>query len=236
MVDLHGRAHEQAVLDRLLVDVRCGYSRALVLRGDSGVGKTALLSYLAGQVPASRVISAVGVESESEITYASLQQICAPLLGYLDRLPAVQRAALATALGLSGGGSPGHLPTGLGVLGLFAEAAVDEPLVCVVDDVQWIDRMSAAILAFVARRLDTESVALVFAISSFASALAPPNAEFLSGLPELRVDRLRDEDARALLGQLLPGSVSARVRDGIVARARGNPLALMVLSRGENSF
>lgn len=232
---LHGRAHERAVLDRLLVDVRCGYSRALVLRGESGIGKTALLSYLAEQVPAGRVVATVGVESDSEITYSSLQQICTPLLGYLDRLPTVQRAALATALGLSVSESPGHLLTGLAVLGLLAEAAVNEPLVCVVDDVQWIDHMSAAIFAFVARRLDTESVALVFALSSLSSALPPPNAELLSGLPELQVDGLRDEDARALLDEVLPGPVSPRVRDGIVARARGNPLALLVLSRGENS-
>ncbi|MGW4774525.1 AAA family ATPase [Nocardia sp. NPDC004278] len=231
---LRGRVHEQDLLDRLLVDVRCGYSRTLVLRGDSGIGKTALLAYLAGQVPVGRVVGTIGVESESEIAYSALQQMCTPLLRYLDRLPAVQRAALATALGLSVGESPGRLLTGLAVLGLIAEAAVNEPLVCVVDDAQWIDRMSAAVLAFVARRLDTESVALVFAVSSLGSGLVPPDAGLLSGLPELQVERLCDDDARALLDEVLPGSVPDRVRDRIVAAARGNPLALLELSRGEN--
>ncbi|WP_433566133.1 AAA family ATPase [Nocardia sp. CA-151230] len=232
---LRGRVHEQEVLDRLLVDVRCGHSRALVLHGEPGIGKTALLAYLAGQVPVGRVVGTIGVESESEIAYSALQQVCTPLLNHLDRLPAAQRAALATALGLSVGESPGRLQTGLAVLGLLAEAAVDEPLVCVVDDAQWIDRMSAAILAFVARRLDTESVALVFAVSSPGSALAPPDAGLLTGLPELQVHGIRDDDARALLDEVLPGPVPPHVRDGIVAEARGNPLALWELSRDENS-
>lgn len=232
---LRGRSHEQEVLDRLLVDVRGGYSRVLVLRGDSGIGKTTLLAYLAGQVPAGRVVGTVGVESESEIAYSALQQICTPLLDHLDRLPAVQKAALATAFGLGVGESPGHLLTGLAVLGLLAEAAVDEPLVCVVDDAQWIDRMSAAILGFVARRLDTESVALVIAMSSPDSGLVPPDAGPLSGLPELQVDGLRDDDARALLDEVMPWPIPPCLRDEIVAEARGNPLALLELSRGENS-
>lgn len=160
--------------------------------------------------------------------------MCAPLLSHLDRLPTAQRAALATALGHSGGESPGYLLTGLAVLGLFAEAAVEDLLVCVVDDVQWIDRLSAAILAFVARRLDAESVALVFAESTSVSALAPTDEGLLVGLRELRVDGLCDDDARALLDSVLSGPVDPRVRDVIVAEARGNPLALLELPRGEN--
>lgn len=232
---LHGRAHEREVLDRLLADVRCGHSRTLVLRGESGVGKTALLAYLAGRLEEGRIVGTVGVESESEIAYSALQQICTPLLDYLGRLPAVQRAALATTLGIGAGESPGQLLTRLAVLGLFAEAAVDEPLICVVDDVQWIDRLSAAILAFVARRLDAESVALVFAVSGPASELVPSEAGLLSGLPELRVDGLCADDARALLDEVLAGAIPPRVRDGIVAEARGNPLALLELARGENT-
>lgn len=241
---LRGRAREQEVLDRLLLDLRRGHSRVLVLRGESGIGKTALLTYLGGRVPAGRVVRTVGVETEFEIAYSALQQMCAPLLSHLDRLPAAQRAALATALGLelelergpSDGGSPGGLLTGLAVLGLFAEAAAVEPLVCVVDDAQWIDGISAAVLAFVARRLDAESVALVFAVSTSVSVRTPTSAGLLTGLPELQVDGLRDDDARALLDWVLPGPVDPRVRDAIVAEARGNPLALMELRRGESEI
>ncbi|MEU6586372.1 ATP-binding protein [Nocardia sp. NPDC046763] len=231
---LRCRVHEQEVLDRLLVDVYCGHSRALVLRGESGVGKTALLTYLADRVSKGRVVGTAGVQSESEIEYSALQQMCVPLLGYTGRLPTAQRAALATTLRIGSGEPPGQLLTGLAVLGLFAEAAVDEPLICVVDDVQWIDRMSAAILAFVARRLDTESVALVFAVSDPAPALEPSDSGLLSGLPELRVDGLCEDAARALLDDVLPAAVPPHVRDRIVAEARGNPLALLELSRDEH--
>ncbi|MFF8770784.1 AAA family ATPase [Kitasatospora sp. NPDC015120] len=239
---LRGRAREQDVLDRLLLDVSRGHSRVLVLRGESGIGKTALLTYLAGQAPAGRVVRTVGVETGFEIAYSALQQICAPLLSHLDRLPAAQRAALTTALGLGpergpgDGGPPGGPLTGLAVLGLFAEAAAVEPVVCVVDDAQWIDGISAAVLAFVARRLDAESVALVFAVSTSAPLRTPTGAGFLTGLPELRVDGLRDDDARALLDSVLPGPVHPRVREAIVAEARGNPLALMELRRGESDI
>ncbi|MBO1413237.1 AAA family ATPase [Streptomyces sp. FH025] len=241
---LRGRAREQEVLDELLLDLRRGHSRVLVLRGESGVGKTALLTYLAGRAPAGRVVRTVGVETDPEIAYSALRQTCAPLLDHLDRLPATQRAALATALelgmgmelGPSDGESPDWLLTGLAVLGLFAEAAADEPLVCVVDDAQWIDGISAVVLAFVARRLDAESVALVFAVSTSASARTPTNTGLLAGLPELQVDGLRDDDARALLDSVLPGPVHPRVRDAIVAEARGNPLALTELPRGESEI
>ncbi|WP_405433838.1 ATP-binding protein [Micromonospora sp. NBC_00617] len=223
---LRGRRREQETLDRLMRDVRAGQSRVLVLRGEAGAGKTALLDYLTEQAPAGRVIRAAGVEPESEIAYAALQQICAPLLGHLDRLYGPQRAALATAFGLSAGEPPEALILGLAVLGLFAEAASEQPLVCVVDDVQWLDRMSELILTFVARRLDAESVALVF------GARSPGDEGILDGLPELRVEGLADADARDLLDSVLPGPVDSRVRDRIVAETRGNPLALLELPRG----
>ncbi|MFD0576795.1 helix-turn-helix transcriptional regulator [Dactylosporangium darangshiense] len=223
---LRGRRREQEALDRLMRDVRAGQSRVLVLRGEAGAGKTALLDYLHEQATAGRVIRAAGVEPESEIAYAALQQLCAPLLGHLDRLAEPQRVALATAFGLSAGEPPEALLVGLAVLGLLAEAASEQPLVCVVDDVQWLDRMSEVILTFVARRLDAESVALVF------GARSPGDEEILDGLPELRVEGLSDADARELLDLVLPGPVDARVRDRIVAETRGNPLALLELPRG----
>ncbi|MFG1705101.1 AAA family ATPase [Nonomuraea sp. M3C6] len=226
---LCGRQRERDTIDRLLRDVRDGQSRVLVLRGEPGAGKTALLDYLIERASAGRVTRTAGVEPESEIAYSALQQLCAPLIGQLDRLPEPQRAALATAFGLTPGDPPEGLLIGLAVLGLFAEAASQQPLVCVVDDVQWIDRMSEVILTFVARRLDAESVALVFASRS------PGDEQVLSGLPELRVDGLPDADARALLDSVLTGPVDARVRDRIVAETRGNPLALLELPRGLTS-
>jgi DNA-binding CsgD family transcriptional regulator len=222
---LRGRRREQEALDRLLRDVRAGHSRVLVLRGEAGAGKTALLDYLTGSAPSGRVCRAAGVEPETEIAYSGLQQLCAPLLGHLDRLPPPQRDALATGFGLSAGAAPDALLVGLAVLGLFAEAAVEQPLICVVDDVQWLDRMSEVILTFVARRLDSESVALVLAVRG------PGDERVLDGLPELRVEGLPDSDARALLDSVLPGPVDARVRDRIVAETRGNPLALLELPR-----
>ncbi|GAA0463325.1 LuxR family transcriptional regulator [Paractinoplanes deccanensis] len=221
---LRGRRREREELDRLLRDVRSGRSRALVLRGEAGVGKSALLDHLAGQAEGVRVERAAGVELESEITYSALQQLCAPLLASVDRLPAPQRAALMTAVGLAAGKPPEPLLVGLAVLGLFSEAASQRPLLCIVDDVQWLDRMSELILTFVARRLDAESVALVFAVRAPATSPA--------GLPEMTVEGLADADARVLLDSALPGPVDSRVRDRIVAETRGNPLALLELPRG----
>ncbi len=197
-----------------------------MLRGEAGAGKTALLDYLTGNARSGRVAWAAGVEPETEIAYSALQQLIAPLLGHLGELPEPQREALSTAFGLSAGAPPEALMVGLAVLGLLAEAAANEPLVCVVDDVQWLDRMSEVILTFVARRLDAESVALVFA------ARSPGDEQLLGGLPELRVEGLAEADARALLDQVLPGPVDDRVRDRIVAETRGNPLALLELPRG----
>ncbi|WP_342751548.1 helix-turn-helix transcriptional regulator [Paractinoplanes atraurantiacus] len=223
---LRGRRREQETLDRLVRDVRSGQSRVLVLRGEAGAGKTALLDHLAEHAGGCQVVRAAGVELESEIAYASLQQLCAPLLGHLGAVPEPQRAALSIAFGLSTGNPPEALVLGLAVLHLLAEAAAERPLVCVVDDAQWVDRMSATILAFAARRLEAESVALVFAVRT------PADDQTLRGLPELTVEGLADADARALLDSVLTSPVDDRVRDRIVAETRGNPLALLELPRG----
>ncbi|MEU4157742.1 LuxR family transcriptional regulator [Actinoplanes sp. NPDC026670] len=220
-LELRGRHRERETLDRLLRDVRAGRSRVLVLRGEAGVGKTALLDYLTGHAPAGRVVRSAGVEPETELAYSALQQLCAPLLEHLGRLPEPQRDALSTAFGLSSGRPPEGLVIGLAVLGLLAEAAAEQPLICVVDDAQWLDRMSEVILTFVARRLDSESVALIFAA----------RGTVLDGLPDLRLEGLPDAEAHALLDSVLPGLVDARVRDRIVAETRGNPLALLELPR-----
>ncbi|XVU28622.1 ATP-binding protein [Actinoplanes sp. CA-054009] len=243
-VELLGRRAEQEALAQVLRDIAAGRSRVLVLRGDLGVGKTALLNHLADQATGGRVVRAGGVEQESEIAYSALQHLCAPLMGYLDRLPEAHRGALATAFGLSAGAPPELLMLGIAVLGLFAEAAADRPLVCLVDDVQWLDRPSAMLLAFVARRLDAESVAMVLAVDSGeppegeARPGDPPEGEarpgepqMLAGLPEMAVGGLPDAAARALLDSVLAGPVDARVRDRIVAETGGNALALLELTR-----
>ncbi|NUT99897.1 MAG: ATP-binding protein [Saccharothrix sp.] len=191
------RARE--VLDLLLHDVGHGHSRALVLRGERGAGKTALLSYLADHAPGGHVVRTTGVETGSGIAFAALHRLCEPLSGHLDRLPAVQRAALSTVLGPAGGPPPRHLLVGLATLGLFARAAADRPLLCVVDDAQWLDGMSAAILAFVARRLDAESVGLVFAVTTSVPAAARPGP--LAGLPELRLTNKKSPARREVSGQ-----------------------------------
>ncbi|MEU8242965.1 LuxR family transcriptional regulator [Actinoplanes missouriensis] len=221
--ELFGRLREQHVLEGLLQSVRSGQSRALVLRGDAGSGKTALLGHLAGRAGPARVLRVSGIESESEIAYSVLQQLCAPLLDHAGVLAEPQRAALHTAFGLATGPAPERLLVGLGVLGIFAEAARRQPLVCIVDDAQWVDDASALILGFVARRLSAESVGLVFAVRG---------AGVLEGLPELAVDGLPYADARALLDSVLTGPVQSHVRDRIVAETRGNPLALRELPRG----
>ncbi|MFI2486758.1 ATP-binding protein [Promicromonospora kroppenstedtii] len=223
---LRGRRRETGTLDELLREVRAGHSRVLVLRGEAGIGKSALLDHLAAGAGTARVVRTVGVEPESEIAYSALQHLCAPLLDHLDRLPEPQRDTLATAFGLGPGEPPEALLVGLAVLGLFAEAAAERPLVCLVDDLQWVDRMSQVILTFVARRLEAESVALVFALRS------PGDEEVLPGLPELRVAGLPADDAMALLDTVLPGPVDGHVRERILAETHGNPLALLELPRG----
>ena len=223
---LLGRQAEQAVLDRLLAAVRAGESQVLVVRGEAGVGKSVLLDHLEEQATGCRVARAAGVESEMELAFAGLHQLCAPMLGSLDRLPGPQRDALGTAFGLAAGEAPDRFLVGLALLGLLSDASGDQPLVCLVDDAQWLDRASAQVLAFAARRLLAEPVAVVFAVRE------PSTDRELAGLPELMVQGLRDGDARSLLESVTPVRIDVRVRDRIVAEARGNPLALLELPRG----
>jgi DNA-binding CsgD family transcriptional regulator len=222
--ELRGRLHELGFLDRLIDAVRAGESQTLVLSGEAGVGKSALLDYVAGHAPGCRVVRATGVQSEMELAFAGLQQLCKPLLDHLDRLPGPQREALQTAFGLSAGPAPDRFLIGLAVLSLLSEAAEEQPLICLVDDEQWLDRASAQALGFAARRLEAESVGLVFAARQPSSHMA--------GLAELLIEGLREDDARALLDSVLTGPLDARVRDRIVAETRGNPLALLELPRG----
>jgi DNA-binding CsgD family transcriptional regulator len=223
-VTLRGRRRECAVLDALLEAVSAGQSRVLVVRGEAGVGKSALLEYVRGRALGCRVLRASGVQSEMELAFAGLQQLCAPMLDRLDRLPEPQREGLQTAFALSAGVPPDRFILGLAVLCLLADVAEEQPVVCLVDDVQWLDRASAQTLAFVARRLLAESVAFVLAVRE-------PTEE-LAGLPELQVGGLDERDARALLGSALGGPLDERIRDRIVAETRGNPLALLELPRG----
>ncbi|MEU6586376.1 LuxR family transcriptional regulator [Nocardia sp. NPDC046763] len=224
---LIGRHRELEALDRLLREVRDGRSGVLVLRGEAGVGKSALLDHLAEQATHMQTVRTVGVEAESDFAYSGLQRLCAPLLSRIDRLPPVQQDALRVAFGLSAGHPPEMLLVGMAVLGLFAETAAETPLLCLIDDAQWLDLMSQRILAFVGRRLDAESVAMIFAERTIEGKCA----EELSGLPDLPVYGLADQDARALLDSALPRPVDARVQDRIVAETGGNPLALLELPR-----
>jgi DNA-binding CsgD family transcriptional regulator len=222
--ELTDRRAECDVLDQLVEAVRDGQSRTLVVHGEPGAGKTALLEYLAMRASDCRVATVAGVESEMELAYAALHQLCAPMLGRLEALPGPQHDALRIAFGMSSGQVPDRFLVGLAVLGLLSEVAGELPLVCLVDDQQWLDRASAQVLAFAARRLGAESVGLVF-------GARVPSGD-LAGLPELVVRGLPDDDARALLDSALPGPVDARVRDQILAETRGNPLAILELTRG----
>src|SRR6201989_3562927 len=206
---LRGRASECAMLDRLLEGVGTGQSAVLVIRGEAGIGKTALLRYAAEQAPGVRVAQIAGVESEMELPYAGLHQLCAPMVDRLASLPEPQSVALRIAFGLSSGDSPDRFLVALATLGLMSADAEERPLLCVVDDLQWLDEASARVLGFVARRLLAESVALVFAVRE------PSCDHQLVGLPELSLRGLQDADARALLERVVPGRIDARVRDRI---------------------
>ena len=223
---LYGRGGQCDLLDRLLAATRAGESQVLVVRGEAGIGKTALLDYVAQRASGCRVMRAGGAESEMELAFAGLHQLCASKIDRLDRLPGPQRDALGTAFGLSAGRPPDRFLVGLAVLSLLADVADEAPLVCLVDDAQWLDDVSAQILAFVARRLLAERVALVFAMRD------PVANHALKGLPGLEVVGLRDHDARALLDSATPGPLDERIRDRILSEARGNPLALLELPRG----
>src|SRR5580765_3071091 len=221
---LTGRLRERRVLDRFGAGVRAGEGRALVVRGEPGVGKTALLDYMAERATGCLVARATGVQSEMELAFAGLHQLCAPMLDHAGSLPVPQREALWTAFGLSAGPVPDRFLVGLAVLGLLSEAARKRPLVCVVDDQQWLDHSSAQALGFAARRLAADPVGLVFA------ARVP--GEDVAGLPELLVEGLAEDDAAALLESVLTGPLDAQVRDRLIADTHGNPLALLELPRG----
>src|SRR4051794_38441172 len=223
---LRGRAAEREMLDLLLENVRGGQSAALVIRGEPGVGKTALLQYGDRQAAGFRVARTAGVETEMELPFAGLHQLCAPMLEHLDALPEPQRAAMCVAFGLASGARPERFLVALATLSLLAEVASERPLLCVVEDAQWLDGASAQVLGFVARRLLAEAVAIVFALRE------PADERALRGLPELVLGGLDAHDARSLLATVIPGRLDERVRDRIVAETRGNPLALLELPRG----
>ncbi len=227
--DLLGRRREREVLDRLVADVTRGTSRVLVVRGEAGVGKSALLTHLTGRLAGWRVVSIAGVESEMELAYSGLHQLCNPLLGHLDALPGPQAGAIATVFGLAPGPTPDRFLVGLATLSLLAEGAEAAPLACVVDDAQWLDRESAQILAFVARRLLAERVALVCA------ARAGSGDDVLAGMPVLQLGGLSEAEARTLLLRHLHAPLDAAVASRIIAECQGNPLALIELPRTWNA-
>lgn len=222
---LQGRGREMAVLERALATAQAGRSAVLVLRGEAGIGKTALLNYAASRAEGFRPVAVAGVESEMELPFASLHQLCAPLLSCLDTLPTPQRDALSVAFGLREGGPPRRFLVSLAVLSLLAGAAVERPLACFVDDAQWLDEGSLQVLAFVARRLVAEPVVLLVARRESA-----PDRE-LTGLPELIVEGLRETEARALLASAVRVPFDPLVRERILAEAHGNPMALLELPR-----
>src|SRR5215469_18113426 len=188
---LLGRHAERATLERLLDTARAGHSGVVVIRGAPGIGKTALVEHVIESASGFRVARTVGVESEMELAFAALHQLCAPMLDRMDKLPDPQRDALGVAFGLKAGGVPDRFLVGLAALSLLSEAAVARPLLCVIDDAQWLDRVSAQVLGFMARRLLGEPVALLVAARE-------PGAEF-RGLPELPIGGLSVGDARELL-------------------------------------
>ncbi|MER5428417.1 ATP-binding protein, partial [Streptomyces sp. NPDC002588] len=213
---LLGRQNECQALDDLVAGARAGRSAALVLRGEAGIGKTELLRYLLDRATGCHIVRVAGVQSEMELSYAGLHQLCAPLLTGLDQLPDPQRDALSTAFGLRAGVAPDRFLVGLATLSLVADAGGNQPLVCLVDDAQWLDSASALTLEFVARRLLAESVALVFAVRE------PSAGEAFGSLPELPVTGLTERDSRTLLDSVVTGPLDQRVRDRIVAETRGN--------------
>src|SRR5580704_9276573 len=218
------RLAERAALGQLVDAARGGRSGALVVHGEAGVGKTALLEDVTASAAGMRIARVAGIESEMELAHAGLQQLCAPMLDGLDRLPDPQREALGVVFGLRAGQAPDRFLVGLAALSLLADAAAKKPLVCVIDDAQWLDRASAQAMGFVARRLLAEQVALVVATRE-------PGGQF-RGLPELAVGGLGEGDARELLASVIRRPLDERVQERFLAEAGGNPLALLELPRG----
>lgn len=223
---LYGRHPECGALDQLVATVQSGNSAVLVVRGEAGIGKSALLDYARGSASGCRITRAAGVEHETELAFGGLHQLCVPFLDHLCRLPAPQRDALGVAFGLSSGDTPDRFLVGVAVLNLLVAAAEKEPLVCLVDDAQWLDQVSARTLAFIARRLPVEPIGLVLAVRD------PHLESELTGLEQLEVGRLTDNEARALLECVTPGRLDDRVRDRIVVETQGNPRALLELPLG----
>ncbi|MDQ1646838.1 MAG: hypothetical protein QOJ50_3022, partial [Cryptosporangiaceae bacterium] len=221
MPAFRGRSPERRALLDLLDRVRGGESGVLVLRGEAGIGKTALLRYCARQASGCRLVQIAGVASEMELPFAALHQCCAPMLGGVSGLPEPQRRAMRVAFGLAAGGAADRFVVGLAALSLLAEGAVERPLVLMIDDAQWLDEASSQVLGFVGRRLLAESVVLLLVVREVGDQRLFP------GLPELTIGGLSDDDARALLIAAVPGQLDGRVRDRIVAETRGNPLGLL---------
>lgn len=222
---LVGRRDECEVLDDLLDGVRAGRSAAIALHGEAGIGKTALFDYVMGTASGCRILRVAGVESEMELAFAGVHQLCGPLLGNLEVLPAPQAEALGTAFGLRRGSPPDRLLIGLAVLSLLSEAASEQPLVCLLDDAQWLDTASVQTLTFVARRLAAESILMLFA------ARASEDERTWAGLSHVMMRGLTRSDAAALLDSAVANPLDRRVRNRILAESRGNPLALLELHR-----
>ncbi len=220
------RVGERDRIDRVLAAARRGLSAVLVLRGEPGIGKTALLDYAIGAAAEFDVVRLVGIESETELGFGALHQLLLPFLGYLDSLPGPQRQALATAFGLRDGGPPDRFLVGLASLTMLSGAATARPLLCVVDDAQWLDQESAGVLAFVARRLRADAIGILFAVRDPSERLVP-----LDGLPELRVRGLPSAEAGQLLASAAAGELDSKVSERIIAQTSGNPLALMEVGR-----
>ena len=220
-----GRTRERERLDAMLAQARDGRSAVLVIRGEPGIGKTALLRYAARQASGLRVADVEGVQAEMELPFAGIHRLCASMLGALEVLPKPQRDALSVALGVSPGSAPDRFLVALAVLNLLAVTAEVRPVLCLIDDAQWLDATSVEALGFVARRLVAEPLAMIFSLRE------PTTTRALDGLPQLWLEGLDEPDARALLSRAVPGRLDDLVRDRIIAETGGNPLALMELSQ-----
>ena len=220
-----GRARERAALDRMLDDIHEGKSSALVIRGEPGIGKTALMQYCARQASGCLVAQIAGVESELEMPFAAIHQLCRPLLAGIDALPDPQQQALRVAFGLAAGATPDRFVVGLAVLGLLVEASAERPLVCLVDDAQWLDEPSRLVLGFVGRRLLAEPLLLLLAVREVG------NEQLIPGLESLTLEGLTEEDACSLLMATAPVRLDGQVRDRLIAETGGNPLSLLELPR-----
>jgi hypothetical protein len=218
-----GRSIERDLLDGLLARVRAGESEALVIRGEAGVGKTALLRYAARQASGFQVAQLTGVEAEMELPFAGVHQLCTAIPNRIEALPAPQKGALTTALGLVGGKVPERFLVGLAMLSLLSAIADERPMLCLVEDAQWLDAASAQVVGLVARRVRAESVAIVVAVRE------PADGHDFDGLPQLRLEGLPEQDAGTLLASVVTGRLDSRVADRIVGETRGNPLALLEL-------